>query len=120
HNQIVHQITGDAVLDYGMVADAGAEIKKRAGQLQTALSLPKPDDTEQSGRPVSRFGDSQMKEALVVFCKQIESFVKNPIIEHPGTVNTVQAARARRDLQDVIDLADQIRKMAERLKKVSK
>jgi hypothetical protein len=118
HNQMVQQITTGAPVDYRFLSDASGEIKKRAGQLQTALVLPRPD-SQTADQPLPKFDDTQIKEAMLLFCKRIESFVKNPIIETPGTVDTLQAARARRDLQDVVDLADRIKRMADRLKRTS-
>ena len=118
HNQMVHAITSDNAFDYGFVAEAAGDIKKRAAHLQSVLTLPKPDADERNGS--TDFRDTDMKAALVAFCKRIESFVRNPIIENPGTVDPQQTARARRDLEGVVQLGDRVKKMAERLKKTAK
>jgi len=66
-----------------------------------------------------QFNDAQVKEALITLCRQIESFVKNPIIATPGTVDLQQLARARHDLASIVDLGERIKKIAERLKKAN-
>ena len=62
------------------------------------------------------FDDSKMKDALIKLCKQIRSFVTNPIIEQPNTVDADQLKKARRDLEGVIQLSAQIKKDADKLK----
>ena len=119
HNQVGHAISGDQPLDYAFVSDATAEIKKRASRLQTTLALQRLDTDERDPQKPTSFKDAEVKAALVKLCRQIESFVQNPIIATPGTVDLQQLARARRDLQSVIDLGDHIRKAAERLKKAN-
>lgn len=117
HNDLVRTITGNQRLDYEFVSDATAEIKKRANHLQTTLALEKLDTDERDQKKPLPSSDAQMKEALITLCRQIESFVKNPIIAAPGTVDLPQLAKARRDLAGIIELGDHLKKAAERLKK---
>jgi hypothetical protein len=116
HNEIARAVSVDKNLDYAFVSDATTEIKKRASRLQSTLALHKPEGAENERRQIE-FQDGQMKKALAILCKQIKSFVTNPIIEHPGTVDPALLARARRDLEEVIELSGNLRKSAERLKK---
>jgi hypothetical protein len=51
-----------------------------------------------------------------VLCKKIESFITNPIIEVPGTVDAKQLERARKDLESVVELSGDLKKRAERQK----
>lgn len=120
HNEIVHAISTDKTLNHDFVSNAAAEIKKRASRLQTTLALDKLDASEQNQHRLKQLNDAQLKDALISLCKEIESFVTNPVIETPGTVDIQQLARARRDLEGVIELSDSINKSAERLKKSSK
>ena len=57
-----------------------------------------------------------MKEELILLCKQIERFVRNPIIETPGTVDAQQLGKARKDLQSIVELSDAIKKQADKRK----
>ena len=120
HNEIARVISADKALEHDFVSSATAEIKKRATRLQTTLSLDKLEESEQNQHKVKPLNDAQLKDALVSLCKEIESFVTNPVIKTPGTVDIQQLARARRDLEGVIELGDSINKSAERLKKSSK
>jgi len=52
---------------------------------------------------------------LIKLCKEIRSFVTNPIIENPNTVDAVQLPRARHDLESLIQLSGIIKKDADRL-----
>ena len=120
HNEIVHAITTNEILVVDFISDATAEIRKRATRLQTTLAFEKPDASEQNRDKRKRLNDGQIKDALVTLCKRIESFITNPVIKTPGTIDAQQSARARRDLQDVIELGDSINKSARRLKERSK
>ena len=120
HNEIVRVISTDKALEHDFVSSATAEIKKRASRLQTTLALDKLEDSEQNQHKLKALNDAQLKDALISLCKEIESFVTNPVIKTPGTVDIQQLAKARRDLEGVIELGDSINKSAERLKKSSK
>ena len=117
HNQIARAISDDKTLDYVFVSDATAEIKKRATRLQTTLRLHKPERYEPIRETREELADTQLKDALNMLCKRIKSFVTNPTIETPGTVNVEELTNARRNLEDVIEVSDSIRKSANRLKK---
>lgn len=120
HNEIVRLVSADKTLEHDFVSNAAAEIKKRASRLQTTLALNKLDASEQNQHKQKKLDDSQLKDALIALCKEIESFVSNPVIKTPGTVDIEQLAKARRTLEGVIELGDNISKSAERLKKTSK
>ena len=120
HNQIVHSITSNEILVVDFVSDSTAEIRKRATRLQTTLAFLKPDAAEQNRDKPKQFDNAELKDALVTLCKRIESFITNPVIKTPGTVDAQQSARARRDLEDVIELGDSINKSAKMLKEKSK
>ncbi|MGH9883687.1 MAG: hypothetical protein ACRD6N_19865, partial [Pyrinomonadaceae bacterium] len=117
HNQIVRATSSKQVLDYGFVSDATAQIKKRASRLQSTLALRGPTPPHENSEKSTELDDAQLKSALLTLCKQIKSFVTNPVIETPGTVNVEQLAKARRDLESIIILSGHIKKDAEKLSK---
>ena len=51
-----------------------------------------------------------------MLCRKIESFIRNPIIETPGTVNAQELEKARRDLESVVRLSGTIKKRADKQK----
>lgn len=113
HNEIARALSAKTDLNYQFVSDATAEIKKRASRVQSSLGLRvSPEDT-----PVQEKSEPEMKDSLVKLCKEIRSFVTNPIIENPNTVNANELIRARRDLESLIQLSGLIKKDADKLNK---
>ena len=113
HNEIARAITSTNALDYRFISDAAGEIKKRASRLQTSLVL-QPSSESRDKKP-EEFNEAQIKSGLIKLCQQIKSFVTNPIIETPNTVDAEQLKRAREDLESVVQLSGQIKKDAGRL-----
>ena len=118
HNQFVRAISSDNEkrFDYAAISDAAAEIKKRASRLQITLAL-RQSPTEAKETKVEDYNDSKIEAALVKLCQEIKSFVTNPIIETPNVVDAKELARARQDLELVIQLSDQIKKRTAQLSK---
>jgi hypothetical protein len=120
HNEIARAISSAKALDYHFVSDATGEIRKRAIRLQSTLALHQSPTEAQISEKSEAFNDSQINSALVKLCKQIKSFVTNPIIETPNTVNAEQLTNARRDLERLIQLSGHIKKDVDKLSKTRK
>lgn len=117
HNQIVRATSSEQSLDYSFVSEASAEIRKRASRLQHTLVLGESEtEHKDPARPVELNGAS-LKDELIMLCKQIKSFVTNPVIETPGTVNAEQLEKARRDLADIVNFSFFIKKDSDKLNK---
>lgn len=117
HNEIARALTSNNALNYGFVSDATSEIHKRASRVQSDLNLGLSEEDAAGAAKPEPFEDTEMKDALIKLCKQIRSFVTNPVIENPNTINVEQALQARRDLDSVIQLSAQIKKDAEKRSK---
>ncbi len=113
HNEIARALTSKNDLNYQFVSEATAEIKKRASRVQSTLALHLPSDEA----PVKEKSDPEMKDSLIKLCKEIRSFVTNPVIENPNTVDAEHLTRARRDLESLIQLSGLIKKDADKLSK---
>lgn len=115
HNELARALSSKNAVDYRFVSDTTAEIKKRATRVQSTLKL----EPEQGYTPlkVDEINDDGMKDALIKLCQQIRSFVTNPSIENPNTVDAEQLKKARHDLDSVIQLSAQLKKDADKLKK---
>ena len=115
HNEIARALTSKNDLDYHFVSEATAEIKKRASRVQSSLALHlKPEEAlELEKTPAPK--DLPMKDELIKLCNQIRSFVTNPSIENPGTINAEQMVKARKDLESLIQLSGRIKKDADKL-----
>ena len=114
HNEIVRAIAANRSLSYQFISDATGEIRKRSARLQSSLKLQKPELTTENRVTETDPKTLETKDELILLCKQIESFVRNPIIEKPGTVDAQQLGKARRDLQSIVELSDEIKKQADR------
>jgi hypothetical protein len=117
HNEIARAVSSNKQLDYQFVSEATSEIHKRAGRLKSNLALSLPPEEAKNVKAPDEFNDAQMKDGLIKLCKQIRSFVTNPMIETPNTVDAEKLATAKRDLETVILLSDQLKKDANRLSK---
>ena len=116
HNEIARAITSNDTLNYKFVSEATGEIKKRASRVQSSLGLGlSSEDAEKLAKPDIK-KDAPIKDDLILLCNRIRSFVTNPSIENPNTVNAEQMTKARRDLETLIQLSGRIKKDADRLK----
>ena len=117
HNQIVRAVSSDQPLDYMFVSEAAAEIKKRASRLQGTLALKESDEHQKGSDKPGEIQGGQLKDSLLMLCKEIKSFVTNPVIETPGTVNAEQLEKARHDLAAIVRLSGEIKKDADKVVK---
>lgn len=112
HNEFARLLTADKPIEYNFITDATAEIKKRASRLQSTLNLHQlPADTPVVEK-TDDLDDAQLKDAVIRMCHQIKSFVTNPVIANPNTVDAQQLTNARRDLESLIQLSGHIKKEA--------
>jgi hypothetical protein len=101
-------------LNYKHVAESSAEVKKRAARLKTNLSLPAAKDDK---RPKVQSPGEDLKPALTALEGLINSFLTNPVFSDTGAVDTKQAAKAKLDLDDILELSEKLRKSAEKMSK---
>ena len=113
HNEIVRAIDAKQSFNLQFISEAAGEIRKRSARLQSSLQLPKPEPNEE---PAAEPKVKEIKDELILLCRQIENFVRNPIIETPGTVDAQQLRKARRDLQSVVEISDAIKKHVDKQK----
>jgi hypothetical protein len=105
----------DHTLDPKFIGKSASEIKKRAERLNTNLALP---DTEGIvERSESEINAEQLKPSVEKLGRLIFSFVDNPFFKEASVVDTQQTAKARRDLEEIIQLSERIKKSSDRLRK---
>ena len=124
HIQIVNKGIAQAVLsgaslDPKFIAKSAAEIKKRAGRLKYNLVLPAPE--KGTKRPKVEIGaePEQLKSSLSMLSGLILGFVSNPLFQNVNTVDAELSAKARRDLEGIIELSEGIKKSSEKLNKAA-
>ena len=114
HNELVRAIAGNRSFDYQFIAEAMGEIRKRSTRLQSSLKLEKPEAVSDNRKTESLLVGMETKDEMILLCKKIESFVNNPIIEKPGTVDAQALEKARTDLQSIVELSDVMKKQADK------
>ena len=112
HNQFARLLATSKPIEYNFISDASAEIRKRASRLQSTLALRQLPSETPVAEKADELDDAQMKDALIRMCKQIRSFVTNPVIANPSTIDAQQLTNARRDLESLIQLSGHLKKEA--------
>jgi len=102
-------------LDFRSVGQAASEIKKRAGRLKNNLILPENVEARPKGSDV--IGPGQLKESLGALDKLVYSFVHNPGFQGVKVIDPHWAAKARSDLEQIIELSGRLKKSCEQLSK---
>ena len=103
-------------VDYRQISDVAGEIHKRAKRLKANLLIP---DSEADTKLVSvtaEGGSQQMKASLPVLSDLIKSFVTNPLFYNLKVTDVHHLERAKQDLASVIQLSDEVKKAARKLK----
>jgi len=117
NNKMMAEAWAKPALNYSFVSNMITRIRGKASRLKLNLNLPQPEATDKpvSNKPIGNSGD--FRAALMVLDRTIMSFVSNPIFQKPNMIEIKQGTDARRDLETVIDLTEDLRKTALRLKK---
>ena len=118
NNRMMSEAWARETVDYGFVSNMISQIRGKANRLKLNLNLPEPGDMK-SERRADPANDKDFRASLMVLDKTIMRFVNNPLFQKPNTLEVTQAAKARHDLETVIELAGGLRKVASRLEKVS-
>ena len=119
NKQIAQAVVSGASLDPKFIAKSASEIKKRAGRLKYNLMLAEPEkDTK---RPKAEVGTEpeQLQSSLSALSELIIGFVSNPMFQKANTVDAQLSAKARADLDGIIELSDGIKKSSEKLNKIA-
>jgi malonyl CoA-acyl carrier protein transacylase len=112
NNEFARLLTVTKQIDYNFISHASAENKKRAARLNSTLNLHQLPTDKPVAEKADDLDDTQFKDALIRMCKQIRSFVTNPVIANPNTVDAEQLTNARRDLESLIQLSGHLKKEA--------
>jgi hypothetical protein len=113
-----HAAATDQPLNYNSIVANVTEIKKRSSRLKANLALPQ-DENKAKGADFKEAEKGELQPALVTLNKLIDSFLHNPIFSDAGSIDMQLAAKARRDLEDIIVLSDKVRKNADKRSKTS-
>lgn len=120
NSELMQAVLAGGALDLAFVTKSASEIRKRAGRLKENLMLPEPEKGPE--RPAVEVGAEagQLKSALSALGELIYGFVRNPIFKEANVADLQMLARARRELDEIIELSGQVRKSSEKLHKAEK
>jgi hypothetical protein len=114
NNKMMAEVWARDAVDYDRASAMIADINAKATRLKSNLALPQPDNVEKKKLSVS--GPKEFKSALLAMDRIIMSFVTNPIFQERNVMQVGLAARASQDLETVIGLSADLKKIAESLK----
>ena len=103
-----------SALDLKFVAKSATEINKRAARLMENLALPESADAAAPPRHYTVNNPAQLKAPIVSLARLILDFTSNPFFKEAGVVDS-QAHQARRDLEDIIKLSEEVRDLSKKL-----
>jgi hypothetical protein len=115
HNEIARALSSTKPLDYQFISEATGEIRKRASSIQSNLVLNLPENEIKQTDAPAHTNETELKDSLVKLCKQIRSFVTNPVIEQPNTIDVEKLQTAKLDLESVIQLSGHLKRDADNL-----
>jgi hypothetical protein len=117
NNALARALAAGEELDLKLVAQATAEIKKRAGRLKENLLLPEAVEGHQRSSDV--FEPGELKAALAALDRSVISFVSNPGFRSVRVIDPQWSAAARNDLEVIIELSGRLKKSCEHLHKAA-
>jgi hypothetical protein len=108
---------GNGTLDPKFVLKSVTEIKACADRLSKNLALPEIDKTQSTNAPATptTIADPQhLKRSVLRLGTLIFSFIDNPFFKEISVIDAQLTVKARRDLDDIIELSALIKKSEEK------
>jgi len=120
HNEMVRMLQPDKGLNYDRLADLTDDMKKRGTRLRENLALPEPEKTGAERTHSEAVDEAHLKKTIADLHDVVVSFVANPLFKNLGVVDTKEVDAATKDLHNLIDLSDEIKRDAKTLGKSAK
>ena len=115
HNEIVRMLQPDKGLNYDRLADLTGDMKKRGARLRENLALPEPDKNAPGHAQSEAIDEAHIKKTIGDLHDVVVRFVANPIFKNIGVVDPKTIDSATKDLYNMIDLSDEIKREAKTL-----
>ncbi len=116
YNEIVLAMSAGKTLDDNFISDALEGINKSASRLRSNLALPRIDDKDKHQKKRNGVAEVKLKTSLTLLCAHISNFVTNPLFESTGALDVQLSIKASRDLNEIIELSDNLKKKTGKLK----
>ena len=121
HNKdLVLTTDKSSVLDAKFVAKEAGEIRKRAERLLSNLALPDAPANGSAAVTEMAADPTAIKKAIVEMGWLIYGFTKNPMFKEAQVIEAASAEKARRDLDQILELSKRIKASSETLAKAKR
>ena len=120
HNEIVRMLQPDKALNFDRLSELTDDMKKRGSRLRENLALPQPEKTETQPAHSELVDESHIRKTIVTLHDLVVDFVANPIFKNLGVVDAKAIDTARKNLDNIINLSDEIKKEAKILGRSAK
>jgi hypothetical protein len=117
YNEMVRLAFTDRGLDYESLSEKAGDIMKRATRFRANINFSQLKDEKKIQKNPNAVDGEQLKASLLMLKHSISSFVNNPLFQNLGSIDIALSDKASRDLRDIIELSDSIKKTAKRLGK---
>lgn len=115
--KLTHSISSSQLLDLELVAQAAADIKKRAQRLKKNLALPEvnvaPGQKQNAEEPPA---PERVRSSLVILSNLIDRFVSNPIFKESKLIDAKLSAQALEDIERIVAISSEVKKTSEKLR----
>ncbi len=119
-NTLAESLSGNRALDLDWVVKSTSEIEKCAERLLDNLTSPKPEKNSKGSNPTPIVDRAQLKQTLVALDSVIVEFSHNPVFKEESPDDAKLAAKALKDLDQIVLLSAQARKSSELMKETEK
>lgn len=104
-------------LDYAQLVEEAAEVRRRASRLKSTLALPAAKREQKQKQAAEAPTPEGVRAAILSLDALVKSFAWNPVFQRPDVLDAENAAKASRELEEILRLSEQIRHAAEGLGK---
>lgn len=118
NNEMIRVAFADQ-LDYELLAGKAADLKRRATRLRESIRFYELKDEKKNQTYQDASNTTQLKQSLLTLRRLINRFVNSPFFQKPGVMDVQQSAQTSRDLRDIIELSDIIKRSSKKLDKTS-
>lgn len=116
NNEMIRVAFADQ-LDYEILAAKASDLKRRAARLRDSIRFYELKDEKKSQTYQDAVNTTQLKQSLLTLRRLINRFVNSPLFQKPGVIDVQQSVQTSRDLRDIIELSDIIKRSAKKLDK---
>lgn len=117
NNEMIRAAFAEQVTDYEIISEKAADVKRRASRLKASIRFDELKD-EKKRTNYQEAGDlKQLKVSLVLLRQLINRFVNSPMFQNPGVIDVQRSAQTSRDIRDIIEISEIIKKGAKKLDK---